>query len=381
MVGAGLVGLATAWLLQRHGHRVVLVDPGLDGPPAPTGGSWAALGVLMAQVFHRSSGRGWRLRQRSHVLWPQWIAALEAEGHGVARRQGLLLLASDEAQLAHQQRLAAERQRRGLALSLWTPQQLQELQPRVPAAALGGLHAEGDGQLDPGQTMAALLASARQGGLRCLGEAAERLERRGQGAGRGQHWRLIGSAGTVLEAPWLVVCAGVATPALLQGLGHAIPMEPVLGQALELELDIEPGWSQPDGGGPGRGWPGVVAWRGINLVPRPDLPGRRRLWLGATLEPGQRADPAALAELRTWGNAGLGWLAAAREVRRWQGERLQALRAAGTGAGGRRTGAGGGQRPLPQRGAAGPGQCRVGGGADRSRSWPMKKAPGWGLAP
>jgi hypothetical protein len=60
-------------------------------------------------------------------------------------------------------------------------------------------------------------------------------------------------------------------------------MEQVLGQALEMELplhdtrprQIDHLWS----------WPGAVVHGGINLVPRPDLPGGRRFWLGATLEP------------------------------------------------------------------------------------------------
>ena len=39
-----------------------------------------ALGVLMARVFHRSSGRGWRLRQRSLELWGAWRRELEARG-------------------------------------------------------------------------------------------------------------------------------------------------------------------------------------------------------------------------------------------------------------------------------------------------------------
>jgi glycine/D-amino acid oxidase-like deaminating enzyme len=320
VVGAGLVGLASAWLLQRRGHPVLLVDPAIDGPPAAAAGSWAALGVLMAQVFHRSSGRAWRLRQRSHALWPQWLAALEAEGHGVASRSALVLLASSVDELARQQRLAAERQRRGLPLELWSAERLQGLRPRLPAAALGGLHSPGDGQLDPAQAMAALLASARIRGLTCLPEAASRLERTGQGSGSG--WRLIGSAGSRLEAPWLVLCAGVATAELLETLGHSLPTEPVLGQALELELEegLEglPSWS-----GPGGAWPGAVVWRGVNLVPRPDLSGGRRLWLGATLEPGRRADPAALSDLRGWGDAHLNWLSRATVVRHWAGQRCR----------------------------------------------------------
>ena len=36
VVGAGLVGLTTAWLLSRQGHRVTMLDPALAGtPPSP----------------------------------------------------------------------------------------------------------------------------------------------------------------------------------------------------------------------------------------------------------------------------------------------------------------------------------------------------------
>ncbi|MCP9927065.1 FAD-binding oxidoreductase [Cyanobium sp. CH-040] len=315
VVGGGIIGLSIAWLLQRRGHRVVLVDPSLDGPPAPGAGSQAALGVLMAQVFHRSSGRVWRLRQRSHSLWQQWIAGLEAEGHRLPRRRGLLLLAADAAEQVRQQRLAAGRAPLGLPLSLRSSEQLRALRPELPAAALGGLHSAADGQLDPPSVMAALLASARAGGLRTLALEATGIERRGGG------WRLRCGDGTSLDAPWLVLCAGVATPGLLAGAGHDLPMEPVRGQALELELDDGPGWSEP-----GSGWPGVVVWRGLNLVPRPDLPGGRRCWLGATLEPGGDADPRALEDLRGWAGAELPWLQRATVVHHWQGERCRPVR-------------------------------------------------------
>ena len=310
-MGAGLVGLSVAWWLLRRGHRVTLVDPTLNGPPPANGGSWAALGVLMAQVFHRSSGRGWRLRQRSHQLWGEWIAQLEAEGEQVPRRQGLLLLAADAAELARQQRLAATRQAQGLPLQLWSARQLEALQPWIPAAAIGGLHSAADSQVDPPALLAALLASARRYGLHALPEAAAALERTGRIG-----WRVHTSAGKRLEASWLVLSAGLASANLLATVGQPLALEPVLGQALELELTGAPPWSQED-------WPGAVVWRGFNLVPRPDLPGGRRCWLGATLEPGERAGADALARLRRWGDDGPAWLEQARVVRQWQGHRCK----------------------------------------------------------
>jgi len=310
VVGAGVVGLSIAWLLQRQGHPVRLLDPCLKGPPAADSGSWAALGVLMGQVFHRSSGRGWRLRQRSLELWREWIEVLEAQGHSIPYRQGLLLLASDGQERERQGRLSKERQAKGYPLELWDPAKLQDLQPHLPKAALGGLYSPADGQLDPAMAMAALHADAEQHGLVGHAEEAVAVQRH-----NGQ-WRVQCRGGERFESRWVVLCAGVHSAKLIEPLGHALPMEPVLGQALELELAGHPDWQWPDWQ-----WPGAVVWRGINLVPRPDLPGGNRLWLGATLEPGTNACPDALAGLRGWGNADLDWLHGATAVRQWQGHR------------------------------------------------------------
>lgn len=314
-MGAGVVGLSVAWLLLRRGHPVALIDPQPEQADPTHSGSTAALGVLMAQVFHRSSGRGWRLRQRSHTLWQQWLAELALAGHAIPRRQGLLLLASTPDEQERQQRLVDQRQRQGITLELWDRQRLSGLTPAVPVGALSALHSPHDGQLDPGSLLQALWSDCRRLGLQAHRDAAARIERHGSG------WLVHGRGGDRATAPWLVISAGVASGALLAPLGHRIPMEPVLGQALELELAQPPGWN----------WPGATVWKGVNLVPRPDLQGGRRCWLGATLEPGQRACAQALAELRRWGNAAdtgtsgtaLAWLDDARVVRQWQGLRCR----------------------------------------------------------
>ncbi|MFZ9753415.1 MAG: NAD(P)/FAD-dependent oxidoreductase [Cyanobium sp.] len=377
VVGAGVIGLMAAWRLAQAGHPVTLIDPALGpapgapvrprehgcqhpeaanssrqaphpvspdqtyGPSDNLAGSQAALGVLMAQVFQRSSGRAWRLRQRSHQLWREWIPELEQRGHRLPRRQGVLLLAASPEDLERQARLAAERARQGLPLIRLTADELAGFHPQLPGPALGGLLSPEDGQLDPGPLLEALRREAIREGVTCLAEAAVALERGetdslgtttrpptsrqgalgpaaagstgGPGSGR---WRLELASGGALSADWLVLALGLGCEPLLAGLGHPLPLEPVLGQALELELPNEPGWS----------WPGVVVWRGINLLPRPDLGGGgRRLWLGATLEPGDRAGARALAELRTLGGEAPPWLQQARVVRQWQGLRVRPI--------------------------------------------------------
>jgi len=175
---------------------------------------------------------------------------------------------------------------------------------------MGGLLSAADGQLDPAAAMNALRSDGLQRGLQLQQGRAERLER-GQPSAD-QRWRVHTSNGTSLQSRWLVVSAGLGSPALLEALGHERPQSPVLGQALELEL--------PNGCADARDWPGSLSWDGINLVPRP----QRRLWLGATLEPGQRQGAtSALAALRQLNGAAPAWLQEARVLRQWQGLRAR----------------------------------------------------------
>lgn len=338
VVGGGIVGLSCAWLLQRRGHRVLLIDPVLgseSNQETATGASRAALGVLMGQVFHRSHGRGWQLRQRSLALWKSWNQSLASRGRPIAHRSGLLLLAQDGLELERQQALLADRQRLGLPLSAWSLEQLNAMAPPLPAQAVGGLFSPEDGQIDPLQALEALHSDAAAAGLTSLSESVTSLEPRRRGIG----WQVRLQDSRVLEAEWLVLAAGIGSQSLLAALegqresgsgGRASPplrLEPVLGQALELELEASVaqaiGQPPPDHNGSDAtpGWPGVVVWQGLCLVPRPDLPGGRRLWLGSSLEPGSEPSPEALQDLRALGGAAPDWLLRARVVRQWQGLR------------------------------------------------------------
>ena len=310
MVGAGLVGVATAWLLLNRGHGVRLIDPGGTGAQPAGAGTSAALGVLMAQVYRRSSGRGWRLRQRSLQLWQDWSHQLAQRGSALPLRPSLLQLACEPKELELQQRLVLERNAKGFPLSLLSRGELAQLQPQLPAGALGGLFSPLDGQLDPIVSRERLLQDALGRGLELVSDRAEAI-----GASSGaDRWRLHLASGTQLDTPWLLVCAGLASAALLEPLGHQRPLAPVLGQALELQLPA---------GCDAERWPGSVLWQGTNLVPRPG----GRLWLGATLEPelaaGALGDPAALEALRQLHGHAPDWLRAATPLRQWQGLRAR----------------------------------------------------------
>ena len=325
VIGAGLVGLSIAWLLCRRGHAVTLVDSGSSADesgddPAGSRASEAALGVLMGRVFHRSSGRGWRLRQQSLELWAAWRQDLAARGRPLPWREGLLLLAADAQDLERQHTLLHDPRRQTddprVALQWWRPERLGALRPQLPAA-LGGLYSPGDGQLDPLPALRLLAEDAEAAGLIRRQTWATALRQAETG------WALELAGGERISADWVVLAAGLGSNALLpEGLRCAAPaLEPVLGQALELELD--PADRPRAETAP---WPGAIVWRGINLIARPcrlEPEAPWRLWLGATLEPGREAAAEPLARLRDLGGEAPDWLRRARPVRQWQGLRAR----------------------------------------------------------
>jgi len=304
VVGGGIIGLTTAWRLQRSGHPVTLIDPRPDGPQEDGSGSSAALGLLMAQVFHRSRGRAWRLRQQALALWQGWRHDLD-----LPWRPGLLLLAASAAEAERQQALLAERQALGLPLAWWPPARLAALMPAVPGdGRWGGLHSAADGQIDPPLLLQRLRRAFQAAGGTALADRAVAVT----AAAGADRWRLQLADGSERRSPWLVLAAGLGNDGLLQGSGGGrFALEPVLGQALELQLPA---------GCDAERWPGSVSWDGINLVPRPG----GRLWLGATVEPGlSEGSPEALAELRQLAGHAPEWLREAKPLRHWQGLRAR----------------------------------------------------------
>ena len=313
-MGGGLVGLGCAWRLRLRGHDVQLIDaPASEEHP---NGSRAALGVLMARVFHRSSGRAWRLRQQSLESWNLWRQELHERGLPINWRQGLLMVAANPADLERQRLLIADPRRKSLGLELWEPSRLEALSPELPSGALGGLHSPGDGQIDPGQALEAIGTDATRAGMTTISDTAVALEQVGHG------WRVRLKGGGDSQADWVVLAGGTGVQELVSSLDQELAMEPVLGQALELErLDAAPYPASP---APWN-WPGVINWQGANLIPRPDQAGGQRFWLGATLEPGQRADEATLLALRTLNGTAPAWLRQAQERRHWQGFRSRPI--------------------------------------------------------
>lgn len=266
IVGGGVIGLSCAWRAARHGARVAVVDRG--APPA--GATRVAAGML-APVGELAFGEPelLKLTLAAAELYPGFVAELEAAS-GVAtgfRRDGALHVALDRDEAAEMRRVHELQRSLGLGAEWLPPRRCRELEPGLTPTFHGGVHAPGEGSVDPRALTEALLAAlAAEDGVELIFETAvEATIIDGE--------RIAGvrtEAGEQLRAPLTVLATGAwsGQAEWLPGAARP-PVRPVKGQILELR--------SRDGAAPCNR---IVSSERVYLVPRPD----GRLIVGATVE-------------------------------------------------------------------------------------------------
>jgi glycine oxidase len=230
VVGAGVVGLASAWRAAAAGLRTVVLDRERPG----AGASGVAAGML-APVTEASWGEEelLRLNLESARLWPAFEAEL-AEGSGAEtgyERRGALVIAVDRDDAEELGRLHRFQGSLGLDVEWLTRSECRRLEPGLAPGIAGGIRAPQDHQVDPRALTAALAAAFEgAGGELATGRAVERVEVAG-GAVSG----LRLSGGTLLAAEQVVIAAGAWSGRIggLDGI-ESPPVRPVKGQILRL---------------------------------------------------------------------------------------------------------------------------------------------------
>jgi glycine oxidase len=266
VVGGGVIGLACAWRAAQRGARVAVVER--SHPPA--GATRVAAGML-APVGELAFGEPelLELTMAAAEIYPDFVTELE-EASGLStgyRRDGALHVALDRDEAAELRRVHELQRSLGLGAEWLPPRRCREVEPGLTPSFNGGVHAPGEGSVDPRALIAALLAAAAAEGVEVLsGTGVEAALREGE--------RIVGlrtERGEELRAGATLLAAG-AWSGQAAWLPEAArpPVRPVKGQILELRAR---GGAPP----PARG---IVASERVYLVPRPD----GRLIVGATVE-------------------------------------------------------------------------------------------------
>ncbi|SDB79964.1 glycine oxidase [Raineyella antarctica] len=229
VVGAGIIGLTTAWELVEEGWDVTLCDP-----EPGMGASRAAAGMLaaIAEVTWDQSAL-YPLMVASGRAWPELAARVEAAvGHPVGYLPvETLVCAGDAADRQALADLADLQHSLGMEIESITPSAARRLEPALGPGVVGAMRIPTDHQVDPRVFMAAL--------LELLTPRATLVRRRVTALTR-QDDRVVGvrlEDGTLLAADEVLVTAGLDAGAI-EGLPPSLrlPLRPVRGDIIRVRV-------------------------------------------------------------------------------------------------------------------------------------------------
>ncbi len=272
IVGAGVVGLFTAYYAALRGYRVTVVD---RAPGEGDGCSYGNAGMIVPSHFVPLAAPGmvalglrWMWNPESpFYVRPRWDASLFSWGiqfwrasnrehvarsapilrdlHQASRacfeeldprwggfdlvKRGLLILCKTEHAL-HEEAEVAERARAlGMEANVHGAREAAALEPDLRIDVAGAIHYPMDCHLTPGKLMAALLREVRKAGVY--------LEWGTEVSGfrtRDRHIEAVRTAGGDIAGDEYVLCAGIWSAAMARDLRVAIPMEAGKGYSLTL---------------------------------------------------------------------------------------------------------------------------------------------------
>ena len=283
VIGAGVVGMATAYALARRGLSVTVVDRGAEparGTSFANGAQLsyayteplaapALLPILPLLVLGRDSA--FRFRPSLDPDFIRWALAflrnctparfsrnmLAGLKHGLESRAamhalldrhpidfghvkaGKLHLLEGEAAVEAASSLVEIKRSAGIEQRLLTPDEAADLEPSLRGRASrlsAAVHSPEEEVGDPYLFSVGLAEILRREyGVRTrFGTSVERLERNGRAG------TVETSTGERIEAKQVAICTGVDTPALLRGSGIKAPIWPMKGYSLTAPPGAQP---------------------------------------------------------------------------------------------------------------------------------------------
>lgn len=227
ILGNGITGAFTAYLLARHGihatvvgntdlHRASHINPGginpLHGPGIP-----GVMEAFSLQAYHL------------HLNEWQTIAALSGiDFRGRIIDRLLLAFTAEEKAALLQNRMLYEAAA-GFSARWLEPAEVAALDSRLTADSLGGLHTHGNATVDAERYSQALLAAAQALGATVVNDTIDSVHITAGGyclQGRQQRY----------AAGRLVVATGAYSGNLLHETGLSLPVKPVKGELLQVRL-------------------------------------------------------------------------------------------------------------------------------------------------
>ena len=310
IIGSGIAGITTAFHLGKKGYKVNLIDPTVNSKINnlnPKNGSQSSLGVLMGNIYKRSKGRSFSLRNKSMKLWKEWLTEINYPKSKFIFEKPLIKLANSEQE--YQSMVDLSKNKKNYGIELLDKNCLDFWNSIFEIKLIGGLISHEDGRLNPIKLIKSLMKSLDQIKINKIDKNVIKIYKNNNLFAKS--WNIDLENNQSINQDYIVICSALSTKKLLKPLGHEILLEPILGQVIELELQNSPtNW---------REWPAILNYQNINFIH--DHP--NHMVLGATVEQGTKPSQQCKHEMLNMHQNAPEWLTNARICKDWSGIRAK----------------------------------------------------------
>jgi len=312
VIGCGIAGITTAYVLRKKGYKVSLLDPKVNSEISnsnPSNGSQAALGVLMGNINKKTKGRAFFQRKQSKKLWEKWLIEINKSDSKIKIEKPLIKLASSEKE--YQSMIDISINKNEKKIELLSKESIDLWSSIMEHKLIGGLISYEDGRLNPIKLLKSFMKILNKMKVNMVQENVIRIEKNINLMNK--RWKIYFESDQYIYQDYIIICSALNTQKLLTPLGHTICLEPVLGQVIELELENPTSdWNT---------WPAILNYQNINIIHQKN----NQILIGATLEKNTKPSFLCKQEMLDMNNSAPSWIRNAKVINEWSGVRARPL--------------------------------------------------------
>ncbi len=298
IIGSGIIGKFNALELSELGFQVTIIDPAQQN-----NSSNAALGLLMGHMYQKRKGRSWTLRKQSIELWPKWIGFLKKFNAELKITKPLIQLTTNEEKFKKLKKFINENNIEDLKILERDSIFIENINKAFQTKNIMGIISNKDGRINAFSLLQTLDIYLKNKKVNFLKEQIIEIRK------SKNQWISTTNNNKEIRSDIVILCNSLKAVDLIDRLSHNIKLKPVLGQAIEIDInDAEVDLLS---------LPKQFNINGKNMIPK----SKNKLIIGSTDEYSTKPEENIFGKLTDFLDKKPNWLTKGKISRKWSGIR------------------------------------------------------------
>ncbi len=226
IIGSGIIGKFNALELSELGFQVTIIDP-----TQLQNSSNAALGLLMGNMYQKRRGRSWDLRKQSIELWPQWIKFLQKFNYELNIEKPLIQLTTNEEKYKKLEKFVYENNDPTLLILERDSMLIKNINKALQTKNIKGMISFKDGRINALLLLQTLDKYLKHKKVNYLQREIIKIRK------SNNQWISTTRNNEYIKSDMVILCNSLKALDLIDSRSHNIKLKPVLGQAMEIEIN------------------------------------------------------------------------------------------------------------------------------------------------